>query len=111
MRDPEYGEFMLRLVALEERVIGLDKARALQAEEYARRLDELNHAHAQALEDRGEFVLRAVYELHCKERANWEAKIENELAVSRGRMLGWAAAIGAVIIIVQIFLHIMPLIK
>lgn len=45
-----------RLIRLEEKHEGALKALALQAAEYERRLDQLNHAHAKAESDRGRFV-------------------------------------------------------
>jgi rubrerythrin len=45
-----------RLIRLEEKHEGSLKALALQAAEYERRLDQLNHAHAKAELDRGRFV-------------------------------------------------------
>jgi len=44
------------------RLTEMDKAHAIQAGELARRLDELNHAHDKAVEDRQDFVKREVWE-------------------------------------------------
>lgn len=55
-----------------------DKALSLQATEYERRLDELNHAHAEAKEKESEYVTREKYEDYVR-----QADIARETAFNR----------------------------
>lgn len=73
-----------------------------QAEEYERRLGELNHAHAQAAEAQAKTVPRELFEQYAKDidgrlesLATWRAGIE-------GRTIGLASAIGLVFVIINI---------
>jgi hypothetical protein len=90
---------------LQERVAALDRATELQACEYARRLDELNHAHAQALQDRGHFLAREVWEAYISQLESWRASVTTELALTRGKALGWTLAMGSGVVILTLLLR------
>ena len=51
-----------KVAVLEERLRSMDKALALQAHEYDRRLGELNHAHEQAVQVQHTYVSEEVHE-------------------------------------------------
>ena len=84
-------EFIDRILA--ER----DKALALQAREYERRLDELNHSHDEARRVLGTYVTRDVYEhAHEQSRERVEALktlFEREIATRVGFSRGFTALI------------------
>jgi hypothetical protein len=70
-----------RLTVLEAKHEAAEKARAVQAIEYARRLDELNHEHARVLERNADFVSRDKFEGHAN-------TVNAKLAVLEGRDTG-----------------------
>lgn len=93
-------EFIERV--LEER----DKALSLQAREYERRLDELNHAHELAREALHTYVPKTLYErdqivfLEFRDRVNNSLAIRNGATASRNAIVGYivsAAVVGAAI--------------
>lgn len=59
-KDP--AEQAVRIALLEAKLVAADEARGLQAREYERRLTELNHAHARAMEERGTFASRELHD-------------------------------------------------
>ena len=76
----------------------VEKALELQAREYERRLDDLNHAHKQAVETQATFVSREVYDayvasqlaaadLERRDKQKWRDEVQQELASSRGATL------------------------
>jgi hypothetical protein len=90
-----------RLAVVEARMEERDKFLALQAKEYARRLDELNHAHANAVERNSLYVTRETWEaghreLVAKADSRFDSQgmrlstIENRLA----RIIGIGVGIG-----------------
>ena len=74
-----------RIAVLEERILGRDAALKLQAVEYERRLEDLNHAHQQAVEQRAQFLPREVYDIAVSEWRVWRTEVDIVLAVVRGR--------------------------
>jgi phosphoglycolate phosphatase-like HAD superfamily hydrolase len=72
-----------------ERLRGMDIEAKKDSAELSRRLEELNHAHANAERDRGKYVEKAVYD-------DWRDGVNNTLAEMKGR---WAviSAISALI--------------
>jgi len=90
---------------LEQRMDAMDKEHKLQAEELARRLDELNHAHAKQVQDRGEFLTRAVFDQSQKEERSWREQVNNTLAEAKGRATMLAAimstAVGIIVLIIS----------
>lgn len=62
MVDSSPREYESRIVRLEEKLAAADKAKELQAREYERRLQDLNHAHRQAMERNATFVSREIYD-------------------------------------------------
>jgi hypothetical protein len=82
-----------------------DDARALekQAREYERRLGELNHAHARALETAHNYVTRDIHDQINRELGDRISRNETELvsiresmATSRGKSTAYAAMAAAV---------------
>lgn len=57
----------ITVAVLEERIRNLDKALELQAREYSRRLEELNHSHQQQVDRNAMYVSRESWELSNKE--------------------------------------------
>lgn len=83
----------------------MDKEHSLQADELARRLDELNHAHAKATEDKMQFLPREVFEQSQKEERSWREQVNNTLAEAKGRATILAAimsiAVGIVVLVIS----------
>lgn len=72
MRDISLREYLEHLIAKEiERIAEVfamqDEARKLQAAEYSRRLDELNHAHERSVADRALFLSHDSFEQFRRE--------------------------------------------
>lgn len=92
-----------RLVS--ENITGLDKATKLQAVEYARRLDELNHAHQQALEDRGQFVRKdSCASIHALLQP-WRKEVSDALAEMRGQTKAWVLVMGLGASLLAVLMH------
>ena len=90
---------MERVARLEERLRGMDEAvnlreRAvdIQANEYRRRLDELNHAHAQQVQTQATYIGREVYEGYVKEERAWRDTVRTRLDLLDGRSGGSSAS-------------------
>ncbi len=83
-------EALVRLAVLETRLNGTVENITLQAKEYERRLNELNHAHAQQSERNAEYVRRDVYDSKLNEWEQWRRQIDQWRWVS----IGAAAAAG-----------------
>ena len=75
----------VRISVLEERLRGLDRALQLQAAEYRRRLDELNHAHAQRVARDADYVLREKFDTFEKQERLWRDQVNETLAALQGR--------------------------
>lgn len=87
------------------RIDGIDRATELKNEELARRLNELNHAHAKATEDKAEFLPREVFDQSQKEERSWREQVNNVLAEAKGRATILAAimsiAVGIVVLVIS----------
>lgn len=81
---PLLAERIEREAALREQAQSyLNLALHLQAEEYERRLDSLNHAHEQALEAQRQTVPRELFDQYVKESA---ARVELAFSSLQGRL-------------------------
>jgi len=78
----------------EQSVAAIDKALILQATEYERRLNTLNHAHEQAVEAQARTVPREMFEQYVKEaREREETLSAAQSATFRAALLGLEAKI------------------
>ena len=87
-----------RIAVLEERVRGQielreqdAKERERQAAEYARRLQELNHAHDQAVERNATFISREIFEAAFNQWDIWRRGVDKEMSEVRGKATGYVA--------------------
>lgn len=67
MAEPTPHEYAVRIAVLETKLQSADEARVLQAREYERRLQDLNHAHQQAVDRNATFVSRELYDSGVRE--------------------------------------------
>lgn len=74
----------VRVAVLEERISRMEKAVELQANEYERRLAELNHANAKQLQDQATFVRRDIYDVHIAETVRWRENVLSQLSERKG---------------------------
>lgn len=70
---------------LDERFCARDKARALQASEYERRLSDLNHEQARLAADRERFMPREIADTRQRDYELWKAIIDKTIATAQGR--------------------------
>lgn len=92
-------------VALVEQQLRFEKEiREEQAKEYARRLDELNHAHAEAVRVQNTYVSEEVYDRDHRETRERIEKIERFDSEQQGRyaMIAVALTIGSAILAVSV---------
>jgi hypothetical protein len=89
--EPSNHDYAVRIAVLETLLKKADEARALQAREYERRLQDLNHAHQQAMERNATFVSRELYESGVRELRALAESVRTE---SRGDRETTAAQIG-----------------
>lgn len=134
MREQEYIALREALEALKELFMSINTADAralnLQAAEYERRLEALNHAHQQAVEAQARTVPRELFDQYVKESAAREAALvaaQSEKSITainalndrvdevqtwrsglEGRMIGISIAIGIVVIVINIALRFIP---
>jgi hypothetical protein len=67
MSEPTAHDYAVRIAILETKLHAADEARTLQAKEYERRLQDLNHAHQKAVEERATVVSRELYDSGIRE--------------------------------------------
>ena len=134
LREQEYAALRDALEAVKQlfqaQAVSDRRALELQATEYERRLDALNHAHEQAVEAAAQTVPRELFDQYVKETAarefalvsaqsdrftvaveainarvdelvNWRSGLE-------GRLIGISAVIGVIVVIVNIAIRILP---
>lgn len=109
-RTPEYELIEQRIQhereLREANAIQLNLALEKQAAEYERRLDELNHAHARALNDRESFVTKDVFDIHCREFQTWRLDIATSFAEHKGEeekgRRVWAIVVTAITVTINI---------
>jgi len=77
--------FEAKLEERDKTQIERERALALQAREYERRLDDLNHAHDQAVTDRSSFVSVGAYNSGNHELEAWKRTVDIVLARSAER--------------------------
>lgn len=75
----------VRLAILETLIAEMRRALDLQAREYERRLDDLNHAHQSAMEVQARYVTRELYEERHRELMRRMEKTEDEEITYRAR--------------------------
>jgi hypothetical protein len=107
-------EFVDRAVAAEiRRLEGIleakfeahDKAASIQTAELSRRLDELNHAHQRAQQDKAEFLGKSTYEAFLKGFEVWSKEVNGYISNQQGRTAAYVAIVGLVFIVVQVLLR------
>jgi hypothetical protein len=99
-----------RITRLEAQLQSSDRALEMQAREYERRLGELNHAHARALEAQNTTVTREVYDINKREMMEWRRVVDSRLDRSAGANSFWAsvamsafALLAALVSLVKLF--------
>ncbi len=103
----EYIETQIRYerTLVDQRFEMLDRALILQAEEYKRRLDALNHAHAQAVVEQQRTLPRELHEAFIKEYDFFRMETAKQLQANATRSTTWVSAIGLLFLIVQIIMR------
>lgn len=76
----------VKVARLEVRLEERDRAIKIAADELSRRLDNLNHAHAQALSVQATYLPREVYESSIKEMGSRLSRLEGDYREFRGKM-------------------------
>jgi hypothetical protein len=79
---------VVKIEVLAERVHAVAKALRLQAKEYSRRLEELNHAHDKQVQDQATYVSSERYDGTIKEWTTWRMSVERQLSELTGRERG-----------------------
>ena len=82
-------EFVYREIGHLEKIAQLQfelgaKAVALNHVEVLRRLDELNHAHAQTVIDKQEYLPRQMFEQFVADNTKWREQVNNSISASAG---------------------------
>lgn len=83
-----------RIVRLEERQKADRQARKLQAVEYERRLEALNHENARILANAAIYLPREVFDGYVKEAAAREQRLAEAVSLARDEGSGQAKAVG-----------------
>jgi len=79
------------------------------------RLDSLNHAHSQRLQDRDQYVKKDTYDLrvqhydkYIEDTRGQHATLVNRVTVIETRSIVWTSVIGVAFTILQVLLHFFP---
>lgn len=92
-RDDNDNQYLRsRIAVLESNIVWLKENVKLQANEYERRLTELNHAHAQATLDRNKYLSAEMFYSKMTELDKWRSDVDTW----RARIMGIAIGVGAV---------------
>ncbi len=98
-------DHLVKIAILETEVDNLREAIRLQANEYERRLTELNHAHARATDDRNKFVTTDLFYSKQDELSKWRNELDQWRSRIMGIAFGVSAATGALAgVIMRLFL-------
>jgi hypothetical protein len=107
MTDDCERDLREKIAVLNERLVGMETARRLQADEYARRLDELNHAHDQAIARNAHYVTREMWEARNVESNNWRRGVDREMSELRGNRAGLFSAMSMLIALIAVGLTVL----
>ena len=88
-----------------ERSAAAKEALALQAKEYERRLDALNHEHERIAANQASSIPREVFDRVIGQHESRMADLERWRATSEGRVWGICLVIGAAVTVINIALH------
>lgn len=102
--DDKLAAALIKIAVLEERVANRDIERERQAQEYSRRLDDLNHAHEQAAKDKVQFLQRETYDRSEASMLIWRRDVDKSLTALSTRRASNIAVFSAVISILSIAL-------
>ncbi len=80
----------VRIAVLETQIANLQASIQHQAVEYARRLDELNHAHERAAQDKSKFITGDLFYAKYDEQQKWRSDMDQW----RSRIIGIGIGIG-----------------
>jgi hypothetical protein len=88
----EYFEHLLKV-----RANGIEKALKLQAKEYERRLNQLNHAHEQNIERNAEFVSEEKFVGFVREFREYKETTDKALQIAQGVTSGVNKTIAVIV--------------
>ncbi len=89
----------------EEAAAAALRALELQAHEYERRLDVLNHSQARLDQAVGSTVPREIFDAYCKHMSEWREAITQQLAEQRGASNRTAAIVAFALAAFSLLLH------
>jgi chromosome segregation ATPase len=107
----EIAKLRTEIAVLQQQIRGLENARDLQAKEYQRRLEELNHAHAKAEARNAEYLPRELFESTINEFRMWRREVDKTLSEAHGSKAGITAAVGIVLSLLALALAAIPLLS
>lgn len=76
----------------------------LQAKEYERRLQDLNHSHQQAVERYSTFLPREIYETSQKDFRGWQNTIDTERAAGKGQKTAYLSVVSMALSLITLVL-------
>lgn len=92
-QQQDTAELRTQIAVLENVVKNLERAIERQALEYERRLGELNHAHAQAMERNAEFIRREVWETALRGINATMKSLSDEMNKRLGTLENWKSQV------------------
>jgi recombinational DNA repair ATPase RecF len=87
----------VRIAVLEQQLRDRDIQLALQAKEYERRLDELNHAHDKQVEDQRTYVSEDKFAGYASKMDTWRNDVSLALAQLQGQA-GGKGSVGRIVV-------------
>jgi len=101
-------ELKTQIAVLQEKIASMQEAKVLQAKEYERRLEELNHAHAKAEQRNADYLPRELFERTMEELRLWRERVDHSISTAQGSRAGVFAAAGIVISVVAALIALLP---
>jgi hypothetical protein len=92
MGELSLQDYIVKLAVLEERLLRFEDAKKLQAVEYERRLQSLNHAHDQAVESKANFVSTELHNATLRELRTSVDTVRNETLTAAAKVKEQAEA-------------------
>ena len=88
-------ELLVEVAVLKTRVHGKEEALRIQAIEYERRLNDLNHAHSLARDTLATYLPREIFEKEFAGWSDWRRLVDNDRSTNAGSKAMLAATIAA----------------
>lgn len=103
----DHLELKSRMMVLEEQIKGSDRALQIAYQEQQRRLDDLNHAHRDAMTKEATFLSVERFEEFLKANALWRETVTVQMAANSGRGAAYSSMLAVALALASLLLNLM----